>query len=375
MAVHPQSRTDSAPITPRAGARRGRLPRKLRGALLGALWLVAAPLASASSGGIETSDVVSDGQEVTIRGSGFGEKPDAKPLYFWDFGHGSTASSPLSRLKYKDAIRGTLSRAVVATGSKSALQVETGGNDKPAGPENGVHFASDSLYVWIKHRYEFDVRKSSGPNGFNLKAFRLWYPFTNNLYIAYQGTGGSIIHPVGTQESGTWFQMRPKADAWVIDEYDYKTSGIGAKDGVLQFAHDGVRAWGPDTRFVMRSEAMPQRYELLFFDQVSNNEIAKGTYQYIDSIYVDDSRQRVVLSDEPSWRDTVNNGPESHREVQIPVRWSDREIRIVVRQGSFDSLAHTYLYVIDADGQPVSTHGYAVTARDAPTAPKGVNVH
>ena len=40
--------------------------------------------------------------------------------------------------------------------------------------------------------------KSSGPNGFNLKAFRLWHPFTNNIYIAYQGTGGSIVHPAET---------------------------------------------------------------------------------------------------------------------------------------------------------------------------------
>ena len=172
-----------------------------------------------------------------------------------------------------------------------------------------------------------------------------------------------------------WFQMRPKEGAWVIDEYDYKAGGIGTKDGILQYSHNGVGAWNRDTRFIMRSAAMTGRYEVLFFDQVSNNEVATSTYHYIDSIYVDDSRQRVVVSDEPSWRDQVGGGPESHREVQIPVRWSDREIQIVVRQGSFDSFAHKYLYVIDADGKPVSSRGFAVTpGADAPSVPKGVTV-
>ena len=343
--------------------------------LLGSVLLLIAPFALARAAGIDSSGSFTDGQPVTIHGSGFGAKSNAAPLYFWDFGHGSTDSSPLGRLRYQDVMRGSLSEAVVAAGSKTALQVDMGGNGDPAGPKNGVHFDSDSLYVWIKHRYEFDLRKASGPNGFNLKVFRLWHPFTNNIYIGYQGTGGSIIHPVGTQEAGLWFQLRPKEDAWVIDEYDYRASGIGTKDGILQYARNGVSAWNPDTRFIMRSAAMPERYELLFLDQVSDNEVAKGTYQYIDSIYVDDSRQRVVLSDEPTWRAQVNGGPESQREVQIPLRWSDREIQIQVRRGSFDSLAGKYLYVINADGQPVATRGFAISSSDAPSAPRQVNVH
>ena len=138
-----------------------RLPKNVGGALaaarlLGSLLLVIAPFGSVRASGIDASGSFTDGQQLTIRGSGFGEKPNAKPLYFWDFGNGRTDSSSLGRLTYKDVIRGTLSKGVVAAGSKTALQVETGGTGKPAGPENGVYFDSDSLYVWIKHRYEFE---------------------------------------------------------------------------------------------------------------------------------------------------------------------------------------------------------------------------
>ena len=328
----------------------------------------------AQAGGITAADVFVDGVPVTIQGSGFGSKAVARPLQFFDYGHSNTGSSALARSTYTAQTRGTLSGAVVAPGSRTSLQVDMGGNEKAAGPLDGVGFKSSSVYVWIKHRYEFNVISASGPNGFNLKVFRLWYPYTHDTYVAYQGSGGSLVGVENTQDSSVWFHMRPKEGAWVVDEYDYESSGIDSADGVLQYARNGILAWSPTNRFRMRTSSLPQPYKVLYFDQVSNNQIAKGTYIYIDSIYVDDTRQRVIVSDEPTWSTQVDTGSEWHREVQIPMAWSDGQIQITARQGSLDTFAGKYLYVIGPDGSPVSNKGFPVAGGVAPNPPSGVAV-
>jgi hypothetical protein len=322
--------------------------------------------------GIASVSALGDGQQVTIHGSGFGTKINPKPLYYWDFGKSTTQTSSLSRSTYSGVVRGTLSASLVAPGSATALQVDMGGNTNPAGPQDGVIFNSSTVYAWIKHRYEFNIVAASGPNGFNLKTFRLWDPWNSDIYFAYQASwGGTGINEVEyTQESkpATWFGLTPVARAWVIEEYDYQTSGVGVQDGILQYVRNGLAAQSPGIRWTMRDSAHPKPYSLLFFDQVSNNQVAPGTYQYIDSIYVDDSRQRVIVSDEPTWQQSTT-GPERHREIQIPVAWSDSQIQLVAHQGSFSSFAGTYLYVIGTDGNPVSAQGFPVAAGAAAAVP------
>src|ERR1700683_316468 len=130
----------------------------------------------------------------------------------------------------------------------------------------------------------------------------------------------------------------------------------------------------------MRTSALPEQYNILFFDQVSNNQVAPGTFQYIDSIYVDDTRQRIIVSTEPNWRTQVSSGSTAEREVQIPVTWSDSQIEFIARQGSLPSFAGKYLYVIGEDGSPVSTKGFAITpgaganGTASPSAPVAVTV-
>jgi hypothetical protein len=333
---------------------------------------------AAQAGGISSADPLSDGQQVTIQGSGFGSKSNAQPLYFWDFNK-STSASPLSRQPSPVAIRGTLSSALVAPGSANALQVDMGSNTNAAGPQ-GVPFNSPSAYAWIKHRYEFNIVSAAAADGFNLKSFRLWDPYVHDVFVNYQGsnngTGHVEIEHTQDMSPSVWFGLTPVAKAWVIEEYDYQSSSVGNQDGVLQYIRNGVGAWAYGTRFTMRNSAYPTAYSLLYFDQVSNNLIPSGTYQYIDSIYVDDSRQRVIVSDESTWQQTTS-GPAAHREIQIPVSWSDGQITIVARQGSLDSFTGKYLYVIGPDGQAVSSRGYSVVAGNSatPQPPTSVSVH
>jgi hypothetical protein len=346
------------------------------------LLVLSAGSVSAQTAGISAASTFVAGQTVTIQGAGFGVKTTPAPLYFWDFGNGATQSSSLSRSAYADVIRGTLSNSLTAPNSKTALQVDMGGVETAAGPTNGVKFTSTTMYVWIKHLYDFDIMKSSGANGFNLKTFRLWYPWTHSTYTFYQSkptqSGASAER---TQNGSVWLHMMPQKGVWQIDEYDYQAGGVGVQNGIFQYTRNGILGWEPSTRFLMRSSSLQEQYNILFFDQVSNNQVAPGTFQYIDSIYVDDTRQRVIVSTEPTWRTQVNTGSIAEREVQIPLTWTDSQIEFIARQGSLNSFAGKYLYVIDADGNPISTKGFAITsgaganAAPSPSAPVAVTVH
>lgn len=346
------------------------------------LLVLAVGSASAQTAGISAASTFVAGHTVTIQGAGFGVKTNPAPLYFWDFGNGTTQSSPLSRSAYTDVIRGTLNASMAAPNSKTALQVDMGGIETAAGPTNGVKFTSTSMYVWIKHLYDFDMMKSSGPNGFNLKTFRLWYTWTHSTYASYQTKptqAGATAER--TQNGSVWFHMVPQKGVWQIDEYDYQAGDVGVQNGIFQYTRNGIEGWDPSTRWLMRTSGLPEQYSTLFFDQVSNNQIAPGTFQYIDSIYVDDTRQRIIVSTEPTWRTQVNTGSTAEREVQIPVTWNDGQIEFIARQGSLPSFAGKYLYVIGANGNPISTKGFAISpgaganGAASPSAPVAVTVH
>ena len=320
-----------------------------------------------TANGIDSVTAFEDGRYVTIHGSGFGTKSPARPLYFWDFGNSITGTSSFSRLMYTGKIRGFVSTTVIALGSTTSLQVDLAGDTSAVGPQDGVSFDSPRMYAWIKRRYEFNIVTASGPNGFNLKSFRLWDPWIHDMFVNYQGSNGGTGHVevehTQNERPSIWFGKTPIPGSWVIEEFDYQSSTVGRQDGVLLYIRNGIAMWEFSARFSMRTTAYANPYNRLFFDQVSNNRVAPGTFEYIDSIYVDDSRQRVILSDEPTWRQ-VTSGKDAHREIQIPLSWTDSRIEIAARKGSFDSGAGKYLYVIDSNGQPVSTQGFAVPGMD-----------
>src|SRR4051812_49415718 len=111
-------------------------PAKFRLGIFTALSLATAVTHAAGISGV--TGTVGDGQTITINGSGFGTKANAKPLYFWDFGSGTTNTSSLSRQTYSDVFRGSESSSRVAPNSSAALRVDMGGTETATGPTNGV---------------------------------------------------------------------------------------------------------------------------------------------------------------------------------------------------------------------------------------------
>lgn len=321
-------------------------------ALLGlTTFATAAPSINSLSGDVR------DGSQVTIAGSGFGTKSRARPLVWTNFEDGQV--SPLSTQQNLD-LRGSISTALTRTGSSRSLRFDLSSTSGAGGLH--TQFNSDRLYVSMKRRYAFSIADSStwGDIGFNLKVLRLWSDMgSNNIHFNYQGKEGIGSGRVAAELTNTgtlWTggSVPYQANTWTHEEWVYQVSSLNTENGVFDFYRNGKLMW--NKRFQNRTNSYPDRYRLLYFDQVSNGTGPGPYYVYYDDIYVDESWHRIVLSDASSWSNA------SRRELQIPVAWSNGSITFQVNLGDFTAsqASNLYLYVVDGEGNANSS-GFRVS--------------
>jgi hypothetical protein len=341
--------------------------RSFPGRWLTAALVICIPFGVSNAQVTRVDGTLTTNSTVTLTGSGFGTKTNARPLYYWDFGSSKT-TSPMSRMTFSGPVAGDLSTAVVAPGSRTALHEDVAGITESfgPGPAAGVPFNSSALYVWAKKYYGFHLVNDGASNGINLKFFRIWYPWTHDIYTGYQGLSGlgsGRTMPEVTSELATWWLMPHESNRWVIDEWEYRAGDMNQANGAFNYIRDGIAAYARTTTgFSTRTAANPELYTHLFFDQISNNLLSPGKHLYFDSIYIDDTWQRVVISDEPTWQNAVYaSGSKRKREIQIPISWSNTEIQISVRQGALANLGTSYLYVLNAQGNPINATGFALS--------------
>lgn len=208
---------------------------------------------------------------------------------------------------------------------------------------------------------------------FNHKTIRLWgsYPGAQNNTYIFLGDG--VDSPVGNKSQLTnehtqtstfwgsgWDQMIDHATRrWAREELQYQVSDIDSENGILFFWQDGKKGW-EDKRFRFRTSAYPQRYSDLFMNQVSNGA-AENSWEYYDSLYVDDTWHRVIACESSSIENCSN------KEIQIPSEWENGSIEITPKLDAFSGLRYVYFYIYDADGNVNST-GYRY--RYCPSCPK-----
>jgi hypothetical protein len=245
----------------------------------------------------------SDGESVTVvsTAGGFGIKPKAaKALYYWPL-DGDTKPHPLlSRTTTNpDVFNGKLQTTTVPPRSGGAVRWNLAGSSDVGIP--GVPFTSDVLYVWIKRRYDFSF--STLPE-FNLKPFRLWYMTrAPDFLIGMQAKERADGNPRYTVEMGEGMQsfyggFGHEPAAWLTEEYQYRASGLGVRDGVLYHIRDARHAWDSVTwRLTFRDATYPGKFDILYLDQRSNASGLAQANVDVDAIYVDDSWCRVVVSD------------------------------------------------------------------------------
>jgi len=84
-----------------------------------------------------------------------------------------------------------------------------------------------------------------------------------------------------------------------------------------------------------------------------NGKVGKLQISEIDDIYIDKTRQRVLIGD----ADSYNNV--NHWEVQKPTSWDNNNISVEVFKGSLENYKNGYIYVFDSNGL-VNKQGIAI---------------
>jgi hypothetical protein len=299
---------------------------------------------------------------IEIYGKGFTEKKNPAPLVWLDFESPQSSSFTAS---LTGAVVGTVVLDPKLPSNKVLyFDASVGGS---GGPE-GVKFDSDELYVSLRRFYKFNIddpKFSGSSGGLNLKVMRLWASFNapnnNNFYFGYQGkeglTSGRMVSE-HTSDVANWVgpTAPQKGMEWLSEEMIYKSSNVDMADGTFQYIRNGEPARLKPLR--NRTSDKPQRYRMLFLDQVSNYSLSTPLEILYDDIYVDESYHRVVLTDS----ETPLNY--SVAIMQIPVEWRDDYIKVKARSGKGKGVG-TYIHVYDKNNRSTKKG-----ARFCPGCPK-----
>lgn len=363
---------------------------------------------------------ISDGQVITLNGSGFGNKPGPAPQLYSEFNETQAqAEHPIESLA---GIHGWHSWGAAtedpAMYSNEALRDGTGFNarfiypdriieqrEDPSGAgledaliHEGLDInASDRVYLSIWIRSDFDGPKTSGEDPQQWKILRYsrgqnGYPALIHLWhgapAAHTPPGSSKIFNYrgdGAQAEATltpWDAPPPLNTWWHMEIEARVSSAPGVADGSVRAWYNGeerlfrnnwawlAEAW-TDAQGVSHPADDPQNvWNWLMIGQYIQRPPRRYTVRF-DDVYHDKSWARVLLCDQPAFAAC------RHREPQPAIAWESSGITLTLNRGSFQPGATAYLMVIDSSGN--SGPGYPVTiAADypddpiAPAAPQGL---
>jgi len=98
---------------------------------------------------------ISDGNIITIKGTGFTSKTNPAPLFWWQADDGSTPSSLGRTAEWASAFQGEISTALIAPGSKQSIAWDHGLSESNSLAR--VDFDSTELYLHRKYYEDYDV--------------------------------------------------------------------------------------------------------------------------------------------------------------------------------------------------------------------------
>lgn len=336
--------------------------------------------------GYDGTGTFTDGQDVTITGTGFGTKPNgAKPLYFWDFDasintHALSRTSATSSIFETNVVRDTTVAPTNATNSLRKI-LDIGGPEATPPGSGGAFFAAGltitapDLYTFKTAYFSFDGTEAGAARAafvlanpgatanFNLKGDRLWYNLGQgdqaDAVLTYHDSdagfdpGQSLENVINETQSA--FNPRdtdqdiPKATWFVQENIYHQSSSTSAGDGNWWVSKNGKTRSGQSglalTDINTRDAGSPG-YQTLFFgwqDERTGWVLTDNQYVATGVLYIDDSLKRFVVSDKSTWSTASVH---SALEIQIPTDWSDTSVSLRLRRG-MTSLSGKYLYYVD----------------------------
>lgn len=133
-----------------------------------------------------------------------------------------------------------------------------------------------------------------------------------------------------------------------LEWYAQRASGSGVADGIWREKRIGYPGGAYNfniTNAITHLTGNDQwRYVVLTnaIESVYDGHVAMNLY--MDDIYIDTTPARVEIGNSSDFESCT------HREVQYPTAWSDTQIKVNLRPGSFASGSQVYFFVVNANG-------------------------
>lgn len=337
---------------------------------------------------------MNDGQQVTISGSGFGNKSTSAPVEFlkdniesgqsgsffsapgWvNTKEGSTTAEP----KYTNQ---------TAHSGKQSIHLDYYGDrysgwstfDSGSGGQSEWYITAwvklkknDNSYrgqwkSWrINSANEYSLKGNNGIRHDNWVKDNGSWQDNGNIQIVY---GGGTTYPASPNIPSDSFLF----DQWQrVEYYQKRASGGGKSDGIIWMRRIGrSQDIVNDSSIITHSSGDGMwRYLLLgqYWGSLKNQDNSEYTGVrdmdvYYDDVYIDNTMARVELGNASTWTNCT------HREIQPPKSWSSNSIAITVNNGNFTAGEKAYLYVVDANGN-VNYSGYPVTIGSSSASSSG----
>ena len=135
-----------------------------------------------------------------------------------------------------------------------------------------------------------------------------------------------------------WAEAPLKGNDWNLLELEMDT-GLG----VIRLRVNAVEltklTFDPSTDFAGR---WSPTVALIGLD----GKVGKLQEGHLDDIYIDNSLQRVIVGNSPSFENLT------HYEVQRPISWSNTRAQFELQKGALENVDSSYLYVFDSKGVP-----------------------
>lgn len=346
-------------------------------------------LASISHAGIGisgVSGVFDDGNQVTVTGGSFGIHPDFN------------SHKPYLNSAWGNLESGKLDQDVF-TGSYGA-ELVVGGNNQRRGSQfcaRGYRWTTSHQFtnVWgeeIKSTYMYGI--SHQTTGQKVVFMSAWYMFPQDFEKNIAADGGQTKFMMLDPKPGakTYFTARNQLqtnteDGDLQESHGYITDfspyGQWHRFDIYVDLNNRIHDWYVDGRLLPRknplySKVPPPFTNLTFLGYQFEGNDLNTWMQYADDFYISFTQARIEISASSKWDNTV----QLHKELQVPLKWSNSTITFTANRGSFQNGEHAYLYVVDANGN-VNAQGYPITIGgsgggapqvDAPEPPTGLRI-
>lgn len=309
---------------------------------------------AANAAGLSSvSGTITNGQALTISGSGFGTGPTANLL--WDSldtgPDGATISSSPANGSwviengpvYDDAQKHSGSFSSLGAGGDQFKHIRSGGSlSKSTGAKYYQSF-------W----WRYNIASSA-----NVKLVQLWGNYGDPHYGpgVYTGDFGggwwaSLIDrgPTDHQDISDWAEY-PAQNVWYFFEMYLQQSAPSTANGTV-LIHSGGALQYNKPNVITRSSAAGWEFTT-FFDGITN---ASGGNAWVDDVYLSDSWAHVLVGNSVTYSSCVK------KDIQpinwLNPAWSDTSINVRVNTGDYSNSTTIYLHIVDASGNVLDLNG------------------